>query len=41
MRPAWADKYAEIIQKDGILITLMYPLDGHEGGPPFALNEQV
>ncbi|KAK4513945.1 uncharacterized protein ATC70_005952 [Mucor velutinosus] len=41
MRPAWAQKYAEIIQKDGILITLMYPLDNHEGGPPFALNEQV
>ncbi|GAN04199.1 thiol methyltransferase 2 [Mucor ambiguus] len=41
MRPAWAKKYAEIIQKDGVLITLMYPLDDHEGGPPFALNEQV
>ncbi|KAG1122003.1 hypothetical protein G6F42_011890 [Rhizopus arrhizus] len=25
----------------GVLITLMYPLDDHEGGPPFALNEQV
>jgi hypothetical protein len=41
MRPAWAKRYSEIIKKDGILITLMYPIDEHEGGPPFAVNEQL
>ncbi|KAI9470673.1 MAG: S-adenosyl-L-methionine-dependent methyltransferase [Benjaminiella poitrasii] len=41
MRPTWAKRYSEIIAKDGILITLMFPLDEHEGGPPFALSEEM
>ncbi|KAI8969336.1 S-adenosyl-L-methionine-dependent methyltransferase [Mycotypha africana] len=41
LRPAWARRYSEIIAKDGILITLMFPIDDHEGGPPFAVNEQL
>lgn len=41
LRPAWAARFSEIIKKDGVLITLMFPLDDHEGGPPFALSEQV
>lgn len=41
LRPDWAKRYSEIIKKDGVLITLMYPIDGHEGGPPFAVDEQL
>ncbi|KAI8379910.1 S-adenosyl-L-methionine-dependent methyltransferase [Choanephora cucurbitarum] len=41
MRPAWGKRYAEIMRKGGVLITLMYPIDGHEGGPPFAVDESV
>ncbi|KAI7905056.1 S-adenosyl-L-methionine-dependent methyltransferase [Cokeromyces recurvatus] len=41
MRPKWAKKYNDIIAKEGILITLMFPIDGREGGPPFALDEEM
>ncbi|KAI9363680.1 S-adenosyl-L-methionine-dependent methyltransferase [Pilaira anomala] len=41
LRPDWAKRYSEIIKKDGVLITLMFPIDGHEGGPPFAVDEQL
>ncbi|KAI8371911.1 S-adenosyl-L-methionine-dependent methyltransferase [Blakeslea trispora] len=41
MRPAWGKRYAEIMRKDGILITLMFPIDDHEGGPPFAVDESL
>lgn len=41
LRPKWAARYKEIIKKEGVLITLMYPIDGHEGGPPYALDEQI
>lgn len=30
---------AQLVSKDGILITLMYPLSDHAGGPPFAVSE--
>jgi len=38
MRPQWAEKMAELLALDGELITLMFPLDEHEGGPPFAVS---
>lgn len=41
LRPDWAARYANIINKDGVLITLMFPLDDHEGGPPFALSVET
>ncbi|KAI8078934.1 S-adenosyl-L-methionine-dependent methyltransferase [Gilbertella persicaria] len=41
MRPAWGKRYGEIIAKDGVLITLMFPLDVHEGGPPFTVSEEL
>ncbi|KAG0340559.1 hypothetical protein BG004_006356 [Podila humilis] len=38
-RPAWAARMAEIIaKKDGVLITLMYPLGPREGGPPYTVS---
>ncbi|KAF9365077.1 hypothetical protein BGX34_011499 [Mortierella sp. NVP85] len=38
-RPQWGHRMAELISKDGVLITLMYPLADHAGGPPFAVSE--
>ncbi|KAI8883998.1 S-adenosyl-L-methionine-dependent methyltransferase [Backusella circina FSU 941] len=36
-----ASRYAEIIKKDGVLITLIFPIADHEGGPPYAVSEQL
>ncbi|KAI9026516.1 S-adenosyl-L-methionine-dependent methyltransferase [Phycomyces nitens] len=41
MRPQWASRYAEIIRPGGVLIALQYPLDGHEGGPPYSLTPEI
>jgi hypothetical protein len=41
LRSDLAARYAEIIKKDGVLITLIFPIDGHEGGPPYAVTEQL
>ncbi|KAG0371917.1 hypothetical protein BGX24_000995 [Mortierella sp. AD032] len=34
----WGRRMSEIIPKDGILITLMYPIGNHTDGPPFAVS---
>ncbi|KAG0204829.1 hypothetical protein BGX28_003362 [Mortierella sp. GBA30] len=39
LRPDWGRRMGDLITKDGVLITLMYPLDDHAGGPPFAVSE--
>ncbi|KAI8987595.1 S-adenosyl-L-methionine-dependent methyltransferase [Mycotypha africana] len=44
LRPQWAKRMNEIIAKDGVLITLMYPVNGQEeegGPPPFPLSEEI
>lgn len=46
LRPArrqdWAQRMAQLIKPGtGLLITLMFPLSKHEGGPPFALSEEM
>ncbi|KAF9581080.1 hypothetical protein BGW38_002029 [Lunasporangiospora selenospora] len=41
LRPAWARRMAEIIPKDGVLITLMFPLGDHTDGPPFAVSVET
>ncbi|KAI9269799.1 S-adenosyl-L-methionine-dependent methyltransferase [Sporodiniella umbellata] len=41
LRSDWALRYAELIEKGGVLITLMYPLEEKEGGPPFSLSEDM
>lgn len=42
MRPEWVARYKDIIKKKyGVLITLIFPIGDHEGGPPFAVNEQL
>ncbi|KAH0924829.1 hypothetical protein HID58_017085 [Brassica napus] len=35
MRPAWAKSMYELLKPDGELITLMYPITDHDGGPPY------
>uniref|UniRef100_Q9ZSZ7 Methyl chloride transferase n=1 Tax=Batis maritima TaxID=4436 RepID=Q9ZSZ7_BATMA len=39
MRPAWGKAMYELLKPDGELITLMYPITNHEGGPPFSVSE--
>ncbi|KAI8818705.1 TPMT family [Fimicolochytrium jonesii] len=41
LRKDWGKRMAEIIAPGGHLITYMYPLSDHEGGPPFALSVEV
>ncbi|XP_024368637.1 probable thiol methyltransferase 2 isoform X1 [Physcomitrium patens] len=38
LRRKWAEKMAELLALDGELITLMFPLDDHPGGPPFSVS---
>ncbi|KMZ69524.1 Thiopurine S-methyltransferase [Zostera marina] len=38
MRKAWGQKMRDILNPDGELIALMFPLDNFPGGPPFALS---
>ncbi|KAK6914439.1 TPMT family, partial [Dillenia turbinata] len=35
MRSAWARKIDEMLKPDGELITLMFPVSDHVGGPPY------
>jgi len=42
LRPKWADRFAELINPGGILLCLMFPLDGDRpGGPPFSLSPEI
>ncbi|CAA0376713.1 unnamed protein product [Arabidopsis thaliana] len=38
MRPAWAKSMYELLKPDGELITLMYPITDHDGGPPYKVD---
>ncbi|KAL3688409.1 hypothetical protein R1sor_014718 [Riccia sorocarpa] len=38
LRPRWAAKMAELLSPDGELLTLIFPIDEYEGGPPFAVS---
>lgn len=38
MRSAWGKRVAELLKHDGELITLMFPIGDHEGGPPYAVS---
>ncbi|XAR64537.1 Thiol S-methyltransferase [Bertholletia excelsa] len=35
---AWARQVQDLLKPDGELITLMFPMDDHVGGPPYALS---
>ncbi|OWM84793.1 probable thiol methyltransferase 2 [Punica granatum] len=38
MRLAWAQRIAELLKTDGELITLMFPISDHVGGPPYKVS---
>ncbi|GLJ05785.1 hypothetical protein SUGI_0025290 [Cryptomeria japonica] len=38
MRPAWAKRVAELLKPDGELLTVIFPVSNHEGGPPYAVS---
>lgn len=38
MRPAWARRIQDLLKPDGELITLMFPISDHVGGPPFKVS---
>ncbi|XP_078434660.1 putative thiol methyltransferase 2 [Wolffia australiana] len=40
LRIAWASQIGNLLKPDGELITLMYPVDQYEGGPPFAVSPE-
>ncbi|CAI7793327.1 unnamed protein product [Closterium sp. NIES-54] len=39
LRGKWATKTAKLLAPHGVLFTLMFPMDGHEGGPPYAVSK--
>jgi hypothetical protein len=41
MRSAWARQHFELLAPGGILATLIFPITGHEGGPPFAMTSDL
>ncbi|KAG8369369.1 hypothetical protein BUALT_Bualt14G0004100 [Buddleja alternifolia] len=38
LRSMWAQKICDLLKPDGELITLIYPIDDHEGGPPYKVS---
>ncbi|XP_039062154.1 probable thiol methyltransferase 2 [Hibiscus syriacus] len=38
MRSAWAQQIQNLLKPDGELITLMFPIDDHAGGPPYKVS---
>ncbi|KAJ8439398.1 hypothetical protein Cgig2_021812 [Carnegiea gigantea] len=35
LRSTWASRMRDLLKPDGELITLIFPIDDHEGGPPY------
>ncbi|XP_057956887.1 thiocyanate methyltransferase 1-like isoform X8 [Malania oleifera] len=38
MRPAWAKRVEDLLKPDGELMTLMFPVSDHVGGPPYKVS---
>nr|CAN68137.1 hypothetical protein VITISV_035654 [Vitis vinifera] len=38
MRPAWASRMQQLLKPDGELLTLMFPISDHTGGPPYKVS---
>ncbi|KAG9446860.1 hypothetical protein H6P81_012988 [Aristolochia fimbriata] len=38
MRQAWATRVRDLLKPDGELITLMFPVSDHTGGPPYSVS---
>ncbi|KAJ9477170.1 Thiopurine S-methyltransferase [Pseudozyma hubeiensis] len=42
LRTQWAETYTRLLQKDGVLIALVFPIHGDRpGGPPFSISPQL
>jgi len=41
LRPSWAARMAVLLKPGGTLVTLIYPIGTHEGGPPFAVSPEL
>ncbi|PWZ03045.1 S-adenosyl-L-methionine-dependent methyltransferase [Testicularia cyperi] len=42
LRPSWAQTYTRLIKPGGVLISLVYPIQGDRpGGPPFSLSTDL
>ncbi|CAN1253558.1 Probable thiol methyltransferase 2 [Linum perenne] len=38
MRPEWAQRISDLLSPDGELITLIFPISDHVGGPPYKVS---
>ncbi|XP_022149366.1 probable thiol methyltransferase 2 isoform X2 [Momordica charantia] len=38
VRPAWGQQMQKLLRPNGELITLMFPIDNHIGGPPYKVS---
>lgn len=38
MRKSWAEKMKQLLKPGGELVTLIFPLETREGGPPYAMS---
>ena len=41
LRPRWAARMRELLGPDGLLVTLIFPVSDHAGGPPYAVSPQL
>jgi hypothetical protein len=41
LRPRWAARMRELLAPDGLLVTLIFPVSDHTGGPPYAVSPQL
>ena len=41
LRTRWAARMRELLAPDGMLVTLIFPISDHAGGPPYAVSPQL
>ena len=41
LRQRWAARMRELLAPDGLLVTLIFPVSDHAGGPPYAVSPQL
>lgn len=41
LRQRWAARMRELLAPDGVLVTLIFPVSDHAGGPPYAVSPQL
>ncbi|KJE96135.1 hypothetical protein CAOG_06501 [Capsaspora owczarzaki ATCC 30864] len=40
LHSAWASQMHKLLDDSGELVTVIFPVDGHEGGPPYAMSPE-